>query len=314
MTGPARPGRRAEWRARENPGADEDQEGEQDAGHREPCDPCLAAPPPGVVDEDRPVLLLHAEIMADTRAGVQRYGGGVRLLTPPAVRFAVLVAVLAGVALLLGLHGLPDRSTLSAAVARTGPAAPVVGVLGGAVLVAAMVPRTLLAFVGGLLFGVVGGGAYALAGALLGASLAYAVGRLLGRDFVAARLGVAGSGRAAGVRGRLERMDGWLGRRGLFGVWLVRMFPLAPFGVMSYLLGTTSARYRHFVGGSALAAAPSSFGYAAAGAAVLTADPVVIGLALAGLGLLGALGLAGAMLARNRLARAGAAGPVDEPG
>ena len=104
-------------------------------------------------------------------------------------------------------------------VDRLGPFAPVAAVGVGALLLVVLVPRTLITVAWGALFGPLGGAGYTLAAALLAAPLGFAVGRLLGREFVAER-----------VRGRLARLDGWFTRQSVFGVITVRLLPIGGFG------------------------------------------------------------------------------------
>jgi uncharacterized membrane protein YdjX (TVP38/TMEM64 family) len=180
-----------------------------------------------------------------------------------AVRFTALL-------LLLGLFGLvvllvprPELAELPQRADRLGGLAPLAGVVGGAVLLVALVPRTFVTLASGAIFGALEGAAYALGAALLAAALGFAVGRVLGREFVAER-----------TRGRLARLDGWFARQSVFGVMTVRLLPIAGFGLVSYGYGTTGARLLPFLAGSVLASAPTAFGYAAVGAAVGSPDGV----------------------------------------
>ncbi|MFY1672238.1 TVP38/TMEM64 family protein [Plantactinospora sp. WMMB334] len=183
-----------------------------------------------------------------------------RLLWRPSVaRFTVLL-------LLLGLCGLgllllprPDVAELPRLADGLGPLAPVAAIGVGALLLVALVPRTAITVAWGAIFGPLSGAGYTLAAALLAAGAGFAVGRLLGREFVAER-----------VRGRLARLDRWFARQSLLGVITVRLIPLGGFGLISYGYGTTGARLGPFLLGSVLAATPSAFGYAAVGAAVVS--------------------------------------------
>ncbi|MFI6757813.1 TVP38/TMEM64 family protein [Micromonospora sp. NPDC050417] len=176
------------------------------------------------------------------------------------VRFGSLLLILAlfGLALLVVQ---PDLASAPRLVDRLGPAAPVAAVLVGALLMVALVPRTLVTVAWGALFGPLGGAGYTLAAALVAAALGFTVGRMLGRDFVAER-----------VRGRLARLDGWFSRQSVLGVITVRLLPVGGFGLVSYGYGTTGARVAPFLIGSVLASVPSAFGYAAVGAAVAEPD------------------------------------------
>ncbi|MDX6742490.1 TVP38/TMEM64 family protein [Actinocorallia sp. A-T 12471] len=207
-------------------------------------------------------------------------------LRRPGVRFALLVA---GVIVAAGLSAvaLPGRDGIAEAVDGAGALGPVLAVLGTSLLIMVMFPRTALAFVGGLLFGVGPGMAYVLGGALLGASCAFVVGRLLGREFVDGVLAARPDGWRGRIAARLAKLDGWLGRNGVIGVLTVRFLPIANFGLVSYAFGTSAARYRHFLVGTSIGAVPSTFGYAALGAAVFGEDALPMTLAVfTGLGLL----------------------------
>ncbi|SDZ07478.1 Uncharacterized membrane protein YdjX, TVP38/TMEM64 family, SNARE-associated domain [Micromonospora pattaloongensis] len=184
--------------------------------------------------------------------------------TPPArrphrarglIRPAVLglaVAALALVAALLPLE------RLGSAVATVGPAGPVVAVTVGAVLLAALVPRTAISLGSGALFGALAGGVYALLAAVLAGVVTFVAGRWAGHGRLAASAG-----------GRLARVDNWLARRGVLAVVVVRLLPVAPFGLVGYAYGATSVRARHYLIGTLLGATPSAFSYAAIGAAAV---------------------------------------------
>ncbi|GAA1025911.1 TVP38/TMEM64 family protein [Virgisporangium ochraceum] len=188
-----------------------------------------------------------------------------------------LVAVLFVTALVAG----PDRDTLMAAARGGGFFAPVAAVVGSALLVAAMVPRTWLAFAGGALFGSLAGAVYVLVGVTVGASLAFLVGRLLGRSFVSAKL-----------RGRFALIEAAVARRGVWAVVVCRLIPIVPFAISNYAFGTTSVRPRQMIAGTMLGALPANFAYAALGAATMQQD--WLGAKVAG-GCVLALGACGVM-------------------
>ncbi|QGN50744.1 TVP38/TMEM64 family protein [Micromonospora sp. WMMD558] len=182
---------------------------------------------------------------------------------PAAARFAVLLLVLGILAPVALLAPRPDLADLPGHADRLGAYAPVAAVVGGALLLVALVPRTFITLASGALFGALEGAAYALGAALLAAAIGFTVGRVLGREFVAER-----------VRGRLARLDGWFARQSVLGVITVRLLPIAGFGLVSYGYGTTGARVLPFLAGSLLASAPTAFGYAAVGAAVTSPGEV----------------------------------------
>ncbi|KOX06787.1 hypothetical protein ADK66_21480 [Micromonospora sp. NRRL B-16802] len=181
------------------------------------------------------------------------------LRQPSAARFALLVLLIATCGLLLLLVPRPDLAELPRLADQLGDLAPVAAIVGGALLLVALVPRTFVTLAAGAIFGPLEGAAYALGAALVAAAIGFTVGRLLGREFVAER-----------VRGRLARLDRWFARQSVFGVVTVRLLPIAGFGLVSYGYGTTAARLAPFLTGSVIASAPTAFGYAAIGAAVST--------------------------------------------
>ncbi|TDB82611.1 TVP38/TMEM64 family protein [Micromonospora sp. KC721] len=185
------------------------------------------------------------------------------LRQPPARRFGLLLLLLAGFGGTLLLVPRPDPRALPHLADHLGGYAPAVAVTVGALLLVALVPRTFVTLASGAIFGPLAGAGYALGAALLAAALCFAVGRLLGREFVAER-----------ARGRLARLDGWFARQSVLGVITVRLLPVAGFGLVSYGYGTTGARVLPFLVGSVLASAPTAFGYAAIGAAVTSPGAV----------------------------------------
>ncbi|NLU77493.1 TVP38/TMEM64 family protein [Micromonospora sp. HNM0581] len=181
--------------------------------------------------------------------------------TPSVTRFVLLLLMLAAFGLTLLMVPHPEPTALPDLADRMGRLAPVAGVVGGALLLVALVPRTFITLAAGAIFGALEGAAYALGAALLAAAIGFAVGRVLGREFVAER-----------VRGRLARLDRWFTRQSVLGVVTVRLLPISGFGLVSYGYGTTGARVLPFLVGSVIASAPTAFGYAAVGAAVTGPD------------------------------------------
>jgi uncharacterized membrane protein YdjX (TVP38/TMEM64 family) len=215
--------------------------------------------------------------------------------TGAALRFMILVglvAVLGATTLLAGV----DKDTLLSAAGDGNAFAPAAAVIGSALLVAALVPRTLLALAGGALFGTVLGALYVLVGITSGAALAFCVGRLLGRRFVSTRL-----------RGRVAIVEAAVARRGIWAVVVCRLIPIVPFAISNYAFGTTSVRPRQMIAGTMLGALPATVAYAALGSATMQGDwlgaKVAGGCVLA----LGACGVLGTYLVWRRRPRAASA-------
>ncbi|MFF5230620.1 TVP38/TMEM64 family protein [Dactylosporangium sp. NPDC000521] len=200
--------------------------------------------------------------------------------TGAALRFgllALLVATLSVVMLII--H--PDKSSLTHAVGPDHPFGPAIAVFGTALLTTALVPRTLLAGVGGVLFGFAGGVLYILAGVILGSVIAHTIGRLLGRDFMTRYLS-----------GRFLAIEQAVANRGIVAVIISRMIPFVPFCVANYVFGTTRVRRSAFIAGTALGALPATIAYAALGSATARGDHLgmsIAGVAIATLGIGGSI-------------------------
>jgi Uncharacterized conserved protein len=213
-----------------------------------------------------------------------------------------LAALVAGVAALAAAAWLAPLDTVPEAVARLGPMAPVAGVIIGAILLVALVPRTPISVACGLLFGPTTGSVCALAVTLVAAAVTFLAGRLLGRQSVErwVRRGRRGGRAWAAV----ER---WITREGVLAVAAVRSLPLAPFGLVGYAYGASGVRVRDYAVGTLLANSPSAVTYALLGAAVVAAEGTTP-LTLLPLAMGVALSSAVAIRTRRHLQAAGAPG------
>jgi uncharacterized membrane protein YdjX (TVP38/TMEM64 family) len=159
--------------------------------------------------------------------------------TPPSSARRLAPRLALGVAVVLALLLLGSRlgGQLPALVARVealGPWGPVAFVAGYAVAVVALVPASLLTLAAGAVFGVARGTLLVAAGATLGACAAFLLARHVARDAVSRRL--AGTPRIAA----LDRAVGAEGRKLVF---LLRLSPVVPFGLLNYALGLTRVRF-----------------------------------------------------------------------
>lgn len=218
------------------------------------------------------------------------------------VRACVLGLLLVGSFVVADTYGLPDVSSLRAEVEKTGAAGWVVFVAGYAGVALLPAPKAVLTALGGSLFGLWTGAALSLIGALLGAWVAFEVGRWLGRDVVD-RL----------TRGRLARVDAALSDHGLGAIVAARLVPVLPFTVINYACGVSGVRRRDYVAGSAIGMVPGTLAYAAFGAwGTEPSGLVVTGGALVVLVLLG--GLWGRYLLGRSSVPSPPSGPASDPG
>ena len=101
-------------------------------------------------------------------------------------------------------------------------------------------PGTLLTALGAAIFGPYWGFVYVWVAAMIGASLAFLIGRYLGRDFAASIIG-----------DRLNRFDDAVERNGFATVLYLRLvyFPFTP---MNFGMGLTKVRFQDYVAGTGL--------------------------------------------------------------
>ncbi len=117
---------------------------------------------------------------------------------------------------------------------------PVLFVFFYAAGVCLFVPGTLLTALGAALFGPYRGFVFVWTGAMIGAGLAFLIGRYLGRDFAASLVG-----------DKLRRFDDAIERNGFAAVLYLRLvyFPFTP---MNFGMGLTKVRFRDYMAGTGL--------------------------------------------------------------
>jgi uncharacterized membrane protein YdjX (TVP38/TMEM64 family) len=151
-------------------------------------------------------------------------------------------ALLAAAALLLGGRSLiGPLHRFAAWVQDLGIWGPVVFILGYAAATVAFAPGAVLTLAAGALFGLVYGTVYTLAGATLGASLAFLVSRYVARRAVEHRIA---------ANPRFQAIDRAVGREGFKIVALLRLSPVFPFNLLNYALGLTRVRFLDYFAAS----------------------------------------------------------------
>lgn len=203
------------------------------------------------------------------------------------VRLGALMAVLVTVFVLEQRRGWDDVDVLRDRVDAAGGWGVLVFVVGYAVLVLLPAPKAVLTALGGVLYGLGWGALLSWTAAMIGASVAFGLGRLMGRDAVD-RL----------TRGRAARADELLSQHGLGAVVAVRLVPVLPFTAINYAAGLSAVGWRHYLLGSAVGIIPGSLAYAALGA--WGTDPWGI---FAGVAVLVVLVVVGGLMGRRLLSR-----------
>jgi len=126
------------------------------------------------------------------------------------------------------------------------PEARAAAAIGGFVIASlAMVPLTLLAVIGGIVFDGWQAFAYVMTGAMVASAIGYFGGRFIGRSAIER---LSGS--------RIEQFSQRLAERGTVAVAVLRLVPIAPFAVFNLIAGGSHLGARQFLVGSLIGLAP----------------------------------------------------------
>jgi uncharacterized membrane protein YdjX (TVP38/TMEM64 family) len=132
------------------------------------------------------------------------------------------------------------QQSLGKFLGQAGFCAPLVFILVYAAAVCMFVPGSVVTALGAALFGPYWGFLYVYAGAMIGSSVAFWVGRTLGREFAASLIG-----------DRLKKYDEGVERNGFATVLYLRLiyFPFTP---MNFGMGLTRVKFGDYFWGTAL--------------------------------------------------------------
>lgn len=162
-----------------------------------------------------------------------------------------LVALLAAAGILLALNRQHlDAQAIEGFVRGLGPWGPAAHVVLFAIGTLLFVPGALFALIGGALFGPLWGTVLNLAGATLGATLAFLAAQYVVGDWVRRRTGR-----------RLETLVTGVEAEGWRFVALARLVPLFPFNLTNYALGLTRIPLPHYVLASLICMVPGAAAY-----------------------------------------------------
>jgi uncharacterized membrane protein YdjX (TVP38/TMEM64 family) len=197
----------------------------------------------------------------------------------------LLIVVSSGVVVALTVD-IPPIDDLRLQVAAAGWAAPALYAALYAALSLIPAPASVISVAAGVLFGLATGLTVVMAGALVGAVAAFALSRVLGRAAV-----------ERVESERLRQVDALLRRRGLLAVIGMRLVPVVPFTMLSYVCGLSAVRFRDYLLGTAVGILPAATAYVTLGAYGATPGSVPFLVALGGLAVLAVVGL---VVARRR--------------
>lgn len=216
-----------------------------------------------------------------------------RVLLSPWSRLSLLVVLLAAGACGVLLFEPQRLLTEGWPPQLGGAAAAAVFTVAYGVCTVAFVPRPLLNLAAGALFGSQLGLGVALTGTVLGAGIAFCLGRALGQDALRPLL-----------RGRwLKAADGQLSRHGFRSMLAVRLFPGVPFWAANYCASVSRMGLLPFLLATGLGSIPNTAAYAVAGARASTPTSPAFLIAMACIALPALAGVVVAWRRRHQLRR-----------
>jgi uncharacterized membrane protein YdjX (TVP38/TMEM64 family) len=203
--------------------------------------------------------------------------------TPPRglrTRLLITVLLLGVVIVAAAMLPVPSPLQMRAWSQSVGIAAPLLFLLGHALVTVAPVPRTVFTLAAGLLFGPVLGIALSLVATALSAVLAFGLVRHWARGLVLSHLD----------HKVLRAVEARLHRRGWLAVASLRLIPAVPFSVLNYCSALSSIRFYHYLAAT-VGVVPGTVAVVVLGDALTgTTSPALLAVSLTGAAI-GVLGL-----------------------
>ena len=171
------------------------------------------------------------------------------------LRGIVLAVVLVAVVVLWLLLPTPTVDDIRRDIEGAGVWGGLVFAVGYGIASLVPIPKSVVSIAAGIVFGFWWGVLLVTVGSIIGATLAFLLGRRLGKDLVERFLG-----------GRLDKVDDALSDRGLKAVLIVRVIPVLPFTLVNYSAGLTRVNRRDYALGTLIGMLPGTLVFVAIGA------------------------------------------------
>ena len=167
--------------------------------------------------------------------------------------FICLVLTVAGFIVLNGM----DREQLQIWLENTGMLAPLVYVAVYTLGTLLILPSTPLNLTGGAIFGIWWGTLWTTIAALVAAIAAFVFTRTVGGELVSSKLGQ-----------RWSAVDAEIRQGGLFYLFAIRLLPIIPYGIVNFVAGLTSIRFKDYLIGTILGTLPGVLPFVMIGAGI----------------------------------------------
>ncbi|MDJ0589536.1 MAG: TVP38/TMEM64 family protein [Pleurocapsa sp. MO_226.B13] len=164
-----------------------------------------------------------------------------------------LIATVIGFIVIGGI----DPQQLQAYLNKTGIFAPIIYIVIYTICTLLILPSTPLNLTGGAIFGLWEGTLWTTIAALVAAIAAFAFTRTLGRELIAQKLA-----------GRWQAVEAEIRLGGLFYVFAIRLLPIIPYGLVNFVAGLTSIRFKDYFIGTLLGTVPGVLPFVMMGAGI----------------------------------------------
>lgn len=165
-------------------------------------------------------------------------------------KILALFVFLALVIVIVVYYKLYDLSNVRRIVSSYGKSAPFVFLILCTIRPIILLPIGLFSVLGGLLFGSLVGTLYTVLGSTIGSIFAYYIARYWGKEWVEDLL-----------KGRLKKLDNKCKERGFMVTFLMRVIPILPCDVVSYICGLSDINMTEYVLGTFIGILPGTFIY-----------------------------------------------------
>lgn len=175
------------------------------------------------------------------------------------LKIAIIVALVGGSIWLLIEHRewFTDPALIKSQIVGWGAWGPIVYMLLYAVGPSFLVPGAVMTIAGGLAFGVAWGSVYSLIGGDIGAMVAFAAGRFLGKSFVERVIGR-----------RFESMMHRIAKHGFAIILYLRFVPVIPYNALNLLAGASPITFNDYFWATMIGMIPGTILYAFLGDAL----------------------------------------------
>lgn len=171
------------------------------------------------------------------------------------VVLAIFCVVATGIGVLI-VGGI-DRQQLQKWLETMGIFAPVIYIVLYTVGTLLILPSTPLNLTGGAIFGIWWGTLWTTIAALVAAIAAFAFTRTIGRELVSHKLAE-----------RWSAVDAEIRQGGLFYLFAIRLLPIIPYGIVNFVAGLTSIKFKDYLIGTLLGTLPGVLPFVMMGAGI----------------------------------------------